>query len=138
MIALLLMKGGSIEQFTNMFLDSHNLKMYSFEEFKQNLSMTFQPADICRKAKQELANLRQKSTELIKDFLLQFQQCLIEVQYNMGTNGKFLIQLLRNAVKQELVEFIEVSQIHLINLDKLDDWVHILIQAEQTKTKQKA
>ena len=132
------MKGGSIEQFTNMFLDSHNLKMYSFEEFKQNLSMTFQPADICRKAKQELANLRQKSTELIKDFLLQFQQCLIEVQYNMGTNGKFLIQLLRNAVKQELVEFIEVSQIHLINLDKLDDWVHILIQAEQTKTKQKA
>ena len=32
----------------------------------------------------------------------------------------------------------EISQIHLIDSDKLDDWVYILIQAEQIKTKQKA
>ena len=34
MIALSLMKGGSTEQFANMFTDAHNLKEYSFEEFK--------------------------------------------------------------------------------------------------------
>ena len=50
MIALSLMKGGSAERFTNMFVDSHNLEEYSFEEFKWNLSVMFQPADIRRKA----------------------------------------------------------------------------------------
>ena len=109
MIALSLMKGGSTEQFTNMFMDTHNFETYSFKEFKQNLSITFQPADIHRKAKQDLTSLRQKSGESIEEFILQFHQCIIEVQYNMGAHGRFLIQLLRNAVKQDLVEFIEIS-----------------------------
>ena len=34
MIALSLMKGRSAKRFANMFVDSHNLKEYSFEEFK--------------------------------------------------------------------------------------------------------
>ena len=32
----------------------------------------------------------------------------------------------------------EISQIHLIDSDKLDNWVHALIQVKQIKTKQKA
>ena len=56
----------------------------------------------------------------------------------MGTNSRFLIQLLHNAVKQELVEFVKISQIHLINSDESNDWIHALIQAEQIKTEQKA
>ena len=138
MIALSLIKGGSAEWFTNMFVDSYNLKEYSFEEFKQNLSVTFQPADIRRKAKQELASLRQKSNEVIEEFILRFHQYVIEAQYNTGAHSRFLIQILRNAVKQELVEFVEISQVQLINSDKLDDWVHALIQAERIKTEQKA
>ena len=138
MIALSLMKGGLAEQFTNMFVDSHNLKEYSFEEFKWNLLVTFQPADIRRKAKQELASLRQKTNEAIKEFILCFHQCVIEAQYNIGAHGRFLIQILWNAVKQELVEFVEISQVQLIDSDELNDWVHALIQAEQIKTEQKA
>ena len=46
MIALSLIKGGLAEQFANMFVNSHNLEEYSFKEFKQNLSVTFQLADI--------------------------------------------------------------------------------------------
>ena len=121
-----------------MFVDLHNLEEYSFEEFKRNLSVTFQPADIRRKAEQELAGLRQKSNEVIEEFILCFHQCVIEVQYNTGAHGRFLIQILRNAVKQELVEFVEISQVQLIDSDELDDWVHALIQVEQIKTKQKA
>ena len=121
-----------------MFVDSHNLKDYSFEEFKRNLSVTFQPADIRRKAEQELAGLRQKPNEAIKEFILWFHQCIIEAQYNIGAHGRFLIQILRNAVKQELVEFVEISQVQLINSDELDDWIHALIQVERIKTKQKA
>ena len=138
MITLSLMKGGSAERFANMFVDSHNLKEYSFEEFKWNLSVTFQPADIRRKAEQELAGLRQKSNEAIEEFILRFHQCVIEAQYNTGAHSRFLIQILRNAVKQELVEFVEISQVQLIDSDELDDWVHALIQAEQIKTEQKA
>ena len=119
-------------------MDAHNLKTYSFEEFKWNLSVTFQQADICRKAKQELTSLRQKSGKTIEEFILQFHQCVIEVQYNTGVHSRFLIQLLRNAIKQDLVKFIEISQIHLIDSEELDDWVHTLIQVEQTKTEQKA
>ena len=70
MIALSLMKGGSAKRFTNMFMDSHNLEDYSFEEFKWNLLVMFQLADIRRKAKQELASLRQKSNKAIKEFIL--------------------------------------------------------------------
>ena len=92
-----------------MFMDSHNLEEYSFEEFKRNLSVTFQPANIRRKAKQELAGLRQKSNEVIKEFILRFHQCVIEAQYNTGAHSRFLIQILQNAVKQELVEFVEIS-----------------------------
>ena len=104
-----------------MFVDSHNLEEYSFKEFKWNLSVTFQLADIRRKAEQELAGLRQKSNEAIEEFILRFHQCVIEAQYNTGAHGRFLIQILRNAVKQELVEFIEISQVQLINSDELDD-----------------
>ena len=53
-----------------MFINSHNLKEYSFEEFKWNLSVMFQLADIRRKAKQELASLKQKSNEAIEEFIL--------------------------------------------------------------------
>ena len=60
------------------------------------------------------------------------------MQYNIGAHGRFLIQILRNAIKQELVEFVEISQVQLINSDKLNNWVHVLIQAEQIKTEQKA
>ena len=35
------------------------------------------------------------------------------------------------------MEFVEISQIQLINSDNLDDWVHALIQAKQSKTEQK-
>ena len=132
------MKGRLAEWFANMFVDAHNLEKYSFEEFKWNLSVMFQLANIHRKAKQELASLRQKSSKLIKEFILQFHQCVIKVQYNTGAYGRFLIQILRNAIKQELVEFVEISQVQLIDSDKLDDWVYVLIQAERIKTKQKA
>ena len=70
MIALSLMKGRLAKRFTNMFVDTHNLETYSFEEFKWNLLMTFQLADIQRKAKQELTGLRQKSGKSIKKFIL--------------------------------------------------------------------
>ena len=50
MIMLLLMKDGPVERFANMFIDGHNLKKYSLKEFKWNLSMTFQLANIRRKA----------------------------------------------------------------------------------------
>ena len=60
------------------------------------------------------------------------------MQYNTRAHSRFLIQILQNAVKQELVEFVEISQVQLIDSDKLDDWVHTLIQVEQIKTKQKA
>ena len=138
MIALSLMKGRSAKWFANIFVDSHNLKEYSFEEFKQNLPVMSQLANIHRKAEQELTGLRQKSAKSIKEFILWFHQCVIEAQYNTGAHGRFLIQILRNAVKQELVEFVEIFQVQLINSDELDDWVHALIQAEQIKTKQKA
>ena len=36
------------------------------------------------------------------------------------------------------MEFVEISQVQLIDSDELNDWVHTLIQAEQIKTKQKA
>ena len=70
MIALSLMKGRSAKQFTNMFVDAHDFKKYIFEEFKQNLSVMFQPANIRRKAEQELTRLRQKSAKPIKEFIL--------------------------------------------------------------------
>ena len=121
-----------------MFMNSHNLETYSFEEFKQNLSVTFQLANIQRKAEQELAGLRQKSGKSIEEFILQFHQCVIEVQYNTGAHGRFLIQILRNAIKQELMEFVEISQVQLIDSDELNDWVHTSIQVEWIKTEQKA
>ena len=119
-------------------MDTHDLKSYSFEEFKQNLLMMFQLADIRRKAEQKLASLRQKSGKSIEEFIFWFHQCVIKAQYNAGANGRFLIQIWRNAVKQGLVEFVEISQIQLIDSDNLDNWVHALIQVEQIKTKQKA
>ena len=69
-IALSLIKGELAEQFANMSMDAHDLETYKFKEFKWNLLTMFQLADIQRKAKQELASLRQKSGESIKEFIL--------------------------------------------------------------------
>ena len=60
MIVLLLMKGRSAVKFASMFVDMYNLNQYLFKEFKRNLSITFQPANICHEAEQELATLQQK------------------------------------------------------------------------------
>ena len=98
----------------------------------------FQLADIHRKAEQELASLRQKSNKVIEEFIHCFHQCIIEAQYNTRAHSRFLIQILWNAIKQELVEFVEISQVQLIDSDELDNWVHALIQAEWIKTEQKA
>ena len=80
MIALLLMKGRLAEQFANMFVDIHNFEDYSFEEFKQNLSVMFQLADIRRKAEQELAGLRQKSNKGIEEFI--FDSINVSLRHN--------------------------------------------------------
>ena len=53
-----------------MFVNSHNLEEYSFEEFKRNLLVTSQLANIHRKAEQELTGLREKSAKSIKEFIL--------------------------------------------------------------------
>ena len=108
LIVLSTMTEGSAAVFANNFMRSHGSRLayYSFEEFTRMLAMHFAPADIKRKAQTALAVIKQHAHESVEAFVIRFNQCVAEAQIDKEHVGTWLVQLIRWAVKPEVVNYI--------------------------------
>ena len=118
LIVLSTMTEGSAVAFANNFMRSHGLRLayYSFKEFTRMLAMHFAPADIKRKAQTALAIIKQHAHESVEAFVIRFNQCVAEAQINKEHAGAWLVQLIRQAVKPEVVNYVEISQTHIVTV----------------------
>ena len=133
LIILLMMTEGSAVAFTNNFMRSHGLRLayYGFEEFTRMLAMHFAPADIKRKAQTALAIIKQHAHESVEAFVIRFNQCVAEAQIDKEHVGAWLVQLIQQAVKPEVVDYVEISQTHMVENENIDEWLITLIRADR-------
>ena len=133
LIVLSTMTEGSAAAFANNFMRSYGSRLayYGFDEFTRMLVMHFTPADIKRKTQMALAVIKQHAHESVEAFVIRFNQCVTEVQIDKEHVGAWLIQLIRRAVKPEVVDYVEISQTHMVKNENIDEWLITLIQADR-------
>ena len=133
LIVLSTMTEGSAAAFANNFMRSHGSRLayYGFDEFTRMLAMHFAPADIKRKAQTALAVIKQHANESVEAFVIRFNQCVAEAQIDKEHAGTWLVQLIRQAVKPEVVDYVEVSQTHMVENENIDEWLVTLIRADR-------
>ena len=133
LIVLSTMTEGSAAAFANNFMRSHGLRLayYGFEEFTRMLAMHFTPTNIKRKAQTALAIIKQHAHESVEAFVIRFNQCVAEAQIDKEHVGTWLIQLIRQAVKPEVVNYVEISQTHMVKNENIDKWLVTLIRADR-------
>ena len=93
--------------------------------------MHFTPADIKRKAQTALAVIKQHAHESVEAFVIRFNQCVAEAQIDKEHVGRWIVQLIRWAVKPEVVDYVEISQTHMVENENIDEWLVTLIQADR-------
>ena len=123
----------SAAAFANNFIRSHGLRLayYSFEEFTRMLAMHFTSANIKQKAQMALAIIKQNAHESVEAFIIRFNQYVTEAQINKEHAGTWLMQLIRWAVKPEVVDYVEISQTHMVENENIDKWLITLIRADR-------
>ena len=124
---------GSAVVFANNFMRSHGSRLayYGFEEFTRMLAMHFAPTNIKRKAQTALAVIKQHAHESVEAFVIRFNQCVAEAQIDKEHVGAWLVQLIQRAVKPEVVDYVEISQTHMVENENIDEWLVTLIQADR-------
>ena len=133
LIVLSTMTEGSAVAFANNFMRSHGSRLayYGFEEFTRMLAMHFAPADIKRKAQTALAIIKQHAHESVETFVIRFNQCVAEAQIDKEHVGAWLVQLIRRAMKPEVVDYVEISQTHMVENENINEWLIMLIRADR-------
>ena len=137
LITLSMMTEGSVAAFANNFMRAHSSRLayYGFEEFTRMLAMHFAPTDIKQKAQMALAIIKQNAHESVEAFIIRFNQCVAEAQINKEHAGTWLVQLIRWAVKPEVVDYVEISQTHMVENENIDEWLVTLIWADRILSK---
>ena len=133
LIVLSTMTEGLAAAFANNFMRFHGSRLayYGFDEFTRMLAMHFAPADIKRKAQMALAIIKQHAHESVEAFVIRFNQCVAEVQIDKEHAGAWLVQLIRRAMKPEVVNYVEISQTHMVENENIDEWLVTLIWADR-------
>ena len=93
--------------------------------------MHFTPANIKRKAQTALAIIKQHTHESVEAFMIRFNQCIAEVQINKEHVGTWLVQLIWWAMKPKVVNYVEISQTHMVENENINEWLVTLIRADR-------
>ena len=133
LITLSTMTEGLAAAFANNFMRAHSSRLayYGFKEFTRMLAMHFAPADIKRKAQMALAVIKQNAHENVETFVIRFNQCVAKAQINKEHVGTWLVQLIWWAMKPKVVDYVEISQTHMVENENIDEWLVTLIQADR-------
>ena len=78
-----------------------------------------------------LAVIKQHAHESVEAFVIRFNQCIAEAQIDKEHAGTWLVQIIRRAVKPEVVDYVEISQTHMVENENIDEWLVTLIRADR-------
>ena len=133
LITLSTMTEGSVAAFANNFMRAHGSRLayYGFKEFTRMLAMHFAPTDIKQKAQMALAIIKQNAHKSVETFIIRFNQCITEAQINKEHAGTWLVQLIWQAVKPEVVDYVEISQTHMVENENINKWLVTLIRTDR-------
>ena len=107
LIILSYMKGDNAAgRFADLMVTTRGIDTMSFASFEEKLKKIFQPATLVRNAETVLFALKQ-GKESIEDYFTQLYQLAEEAKFNVTYHGRTIVNLIRQAVKSEIVEFIE-------------------------------
>ena len=62
--------------------------------------------------------------------MIRFNQCVTEAQINKEHAGAWLVQLIRRAMKPKVVDYVKISQTHIVENENINEWLVTLIQAD--------
>ena len=131
LIILSYMKGDNTAgRFANLMVTTRGIDTMSFTSFEEKLRKTFQPAVLVRNVETTLFALKQ-GKELAEDYFTRLYQLAKEVKFSVTYHGRTIVNLIRRAVKSEIVEFVERNQSDLIDSTEPQVWETALVRAEE-------
>ena len=131
LIILSYMKGDNVAgRFADLMVTTRGIDMMSFSSFEEKLRKTFQPAGLVRNTETALFALKQ-GKELVEDYFTQLYQLAEEAKFSITYHRRTIVNLIRRAVKSEIVEFVERNQPDLIDSTEPQVWETALVWAEE-------
>ena len=107
LIILSYMKGDNVAgRFADLMVTTRGIDMMSFSSFEEKLRKTFQPAGLVRNTETALFALKQ-GKESVEDYFTQLYQLAEEAKFSITYHRRTIVNLIRRAVKSEIVEFVE-------------------------------
>ena len=133
MIAISYMRGDNAAgRFADLYAQEVDFDMdaQTFEEFAKKVGETFLPKEIRREAERKLMALKQGPKDSVSDFFIRLKQLTLEAGYDTRVQGRLLIHLTRDSVRNEVVEYVERSNPDLFESESLAKWETALTRAE--------
>ena len=135
MIVISYMRGGNAAgRFVDLYALEHQPGEYTFDEFTNILIETFLPKELKREAEQKLMTLKQGQKDTVTDFFIKLKQLTIEAGYDTRNQARLLICITCDGIQNEVIEYVERSNLDLFNLESLDKWEKVLTRAETVLT----
>ena len=131
LIILSYMKGDNAAgRFADLMVTTRGIDTMSFTSFEERLRKTFQPAALVRNTETALFALKQ-GKELVEDYFTRLYQLAEEAKFSVTYHGCTIVNLIRRAVRSEVVEFVERNQPDLIDSTEPHVWETALVRAEE-------
>ena len=131
LIILSYMKGDNVAgRFADLMVTTRGIDMMSFASFEEKLKKTFQPAALVRNAETALFALKQ-GKELVEDYFTWLYQLAEEAKFSVTYHSHTIVNLIRRAVKSEILEFVKRNQPDLIDSMEPQVWETALVRAEE-------
>ena len=131
LIILSYMKGDNVAgRFADLMVTTRGIDMMSFASFEEKLKKTFQPAALVRNAETALFALKQ-GKELVEDYFTWLYQLAEEAKFSVTYHSHTIVNLIRRAVKSEILEFVKRNQPDLIDSTEPQVWETALVRAEE-------
>ena len=102
----------------------------SFASFEEKLKKSFQPATLVQNTETTLFVLKQ-GKESIEDYFTCLYQLAKEAKFSVTYHSRTIVNLIRQAVKSEIMEFVERNQPDLIDSLEPQVWEMALVRAEE-------
>ena len=132
LIMLSYMRGNNVAGwYTDLFTETKNINMM-FEEFEMDLTQTFQPASMKWDTENELLGLKQKKDQSMEGYFTYMCQLILKAKYNKDTHASLLVHTAWHGIYNEIMEFVERGQPHLLELEHLGKWEKALVHTDNT------
>ena len=131
LIILSYMKGDNAAgRFADLMVTTRGIDTMSFASFEEKLKKNFQPAALVWNAETTLFALKQ-GKESVEDYFTHLYQLAKEAKFSVTYHGRTIVNLIWQAVKLEIVEFVEWNQPDLIDFTNPQVWETALVRAEE-------